>query len=123
MPYDDRCRCGYMFNEQALFFQGVFAMHESGHLEHETCRGYLTWFVCNVATPGGQHWWEQIGRPIFTRRMVAAVDAALKAGAARKFPGFSPIDAVGWMSPGPDIAAACFDVLRVPGEPVEARSL
>jgi hypothetical protein len=58
-----------LFSDQALFFQGAFALHETGQLEEETYRAYLDWFASNVATPGGSAWWEQIGRPIFMARM------------------------------------------------------
>jgi hypothetical protein len=69
-----------LFSDQALFFQGAFALHETGQLEEETYRAYLDWFASNVATPGGSAWWEQIGRPIFMARMVNAVDARLAGG-------------------------------------------
>lgn len=69
-----------MFNDQALFFQGAYALHETGQLEDETYQRYLAWFSANVATPGGRAWWEEIGRPIFTPRMVKAVDARLRVG-------------------------------------------
>lgn len=80
MPFDELSLFGTMFNDQALFFQGAFALYESGQLEEETYQAYLTWFTANVATPGGPAWWNEVGRPIFTPRMVAAVDARLAAG-------------------------------------------
>lgn len=69
-----------IFNDQALFFQGAFALHETGQLEDESYQGYLAWFSANVSTSGGRAWWEEIGRPIFTPRMVMAVDERLRAG-------------------------------------------
>lgn len=80
MAFEERSLFVTMFNDQALFFQGAFALHESGQLEEETYRRYLQWFAANVATPGGQVWWEEIARPIYTPRMVSAVDARLAEG-------------------------------------------
>ena len=80
MPFNERSRFGFMFTDHALFFQGVFALYESGQLEEATYRGYLDWFACNVATPGGAAWWEEIGRPFYVPRMVEAVDERLTEG-------------------------------------------
>jgi len=80
MPFNERSRFGFMLTDHALFFQGAFALYESGQLEEETYRGYLDWFACNVATPGGAAWWEEIGRPFYVKRMVEAVDARLTQG-------------------------------------------
>lgn len=77
MPFDDRNLFATVFADQALFFQGVFALHESRQLEDETYQAYLRFFAALVATPGGRVWWETIGRPIYTARMVRAVDARL----------------------------------------------
>ncbi len=80
MAFDERSLFVTVFNDQALFFQGAFALHEAGQLEEETYQAYLRWFAANVATRGGQAWWEEIGRPIYTRRMVIAVEERLAAG-------------------------------------------
>jgi hypothetical protein len=80
MPYDELNTFVTIFNDQALFFQGVFALHESRQLEEETYRAYLGWFAMNVSTPGGTRWWDEIARPIYTPRMVAAVDARVVEG-------------------------------------------
>jgi hypothetical protein len=80
MPFDERSLFVTMFNDQALFFQGAFALYEAGQLEEETYQAYLRWFTANVATRGGQAWWGEIGRPIYTRRMVTAVEDRLVAG-------------------------------------------
>lgn len=80
LPFEERSLFVTMLNDQALFFQGAFALYESGQLEEETYQAYLAWFASNIATPGGLVWWEEIGRPIYTRRMVAAVDARISAG-------------------------------------------
>jgi hypothetical protein len=80
MPFEDRARFATMLNDHALFFQGAFALHEAGQLEDETYHAYLNWFACNLITTGGAAWWDEIGRPIFTRRMVQAVEARLAQG-------------------------------------------
>ena len=80
MDFDDRHLFLTVFNDQALFFQGVFALHETGQLEDETYHAYLRWFAAQVATPGGRAWWEGVARPIYTARMVSAVDARVAEG-------------------------------------------
>jgi hypothetical protein len=60
MPFEERSLFGNMLTDHALFFQGAFALYESGQLEEETYRAYLDWFACNVATPGGVAWWEEV---------------------------------------------------------------
>lgn len=80
MPFDDRSMFALLINDLALFFQGAFALYESGQLEEETYHAYLNWFACNVATPGGGAWWAEVGRPHFTKRMVEVVDAKLSQG-------------------------------------------
>ena len=66
-----------LINDHALFFQGAFALHESGSLEDETYEAYLQFFTCHVATPGGAAWWSEIS-PLYPPRMVAAVGARLE---------------------------------------------
>jgi len=80
LPADELNLFATMFNDQALFFQGTFALRESGQLEEETYQAYLAWFCMNVATPGGTRWWEMVARPTYTPRMVVAVGARLAAG-------------------------------------------
>ena len=63
-----------------LFFQGAFALYESGQLEESTYRAYLDWFASIIATPGGAIWWETVGRPIWAPGMVTAVDERLAVG-------------------------------------------
>ena len=67
-------------NDEALFFQGAFAIYESGQLEESTYAAYLDWFSSIVATPEGRAWWDTVGRPVFVPEMVAAVDLRLSAG-------------------------------------------
>ena len=64
---------------QALFFQSAFALHEAGTLEEETYQAYLAYFAAILSTPGGRKWWVMVN-PLYTRRMVAAVDARLEPG-------------------------------------------
>lgn len=80
LPFEDRAIFGTVVNDEALFFQGAFALYESGQLEESTYKAYLDWFSSIVATPGGTVWWEEIGRPIFAPGMVAAVHQRLGAG-------------------------------------------
>ncbi|MDH3729261.1 MAG: hypothetical protein OER77_17150, partial [Myxococcales bacterium] len=65
-----------IFGDHAVFFQGVFALHESGTLEDETYHAYLDWFASHAATPGGSVVWKQF-HLIMPRRMVEAVDERL----------------------------------------------
>lgn len=80
MPFEARSRFGTVMIDEALFFQGAFAIHESGQLEESTYTAYLDWFTSIVATPGGAVWWEETGRPVFVPGMVAAVDLRLSSG-------------------------------------------
>jgi len=80
LPLEDRMLFGTIMIDEALFFQGAFAIYESGQLEEATYVAYLDWFSSVVATPGGGIWWETTGRPIYTHKMVAAVDQRLSAG-------------------------------------------
>lgn len=80
MDFDERHLFSTVFNDQALFFQGVFALHETGQLEDETYHAYLRWFAAQVATPGGRAWWDGTARRIYTARMVSAVDARVAEG-------------------------------------------
>ncbi len=79
-PFTDRHLFSTVIIDEALFFQGAFALYESGQLDESTYRAYLDWFTSLVATPGGSVWWETTGRPIYTPGMVVAVDERLAAG-------------------------------------------
>ena len=80
MPFDEKSMFGYLVADHAVFFQAVFALHESGTLEDEVYQAYLDWFACHLATPGGSVWWAQIRSILTPRRMVEAVDARLARG-------------------------------------------
>ena len=80
LSFEDRSLFGTVTNDEALFFQGAFALYESGQLEDSTYRAYLDWFASIVATPGGALWWEEIGRPIFVPSMISTVDERLARG-------------------------------------------
>jgi len=69
MPYEKAVRFSTVANNEALFFQGVFAQHENGHLEQATYEVYLLWFSSIISTPGGSAWWEDTARPIFLGRI------------------------------------------------------
>ena len=79
-PFDDCSLFSTVFSDQALFFQGAFALHESGQLDDETYSAYFDWFASLVATPGGTYWWKTVGRPIYAEGMVRAVDARVAKG-------------------------------------------
>lgn len=68
-----------MLTDHATFLQGAFALHEAGTLEDETYEAYLQYFSATVLTPGGAAWWSEIG-PLFTPRMVRAVNARIERG-------------------------------------------
>jgi hypothetical protein len=80
MAYEKTVLFATVVNNEALFFQGVFAQHESGQLEQETYESYLRWFSSIISTPGGSAWWEDTARPIFVVRMVVAVDKRIAIG-------------------------------------------
>jgi len=80
LPFEDRNLFGTIMIDEALFFQGAFAIYESGQLEEPTYTAYLRWFTSLVATPGGRAWWETTGRLVWAPGMVAAVDRCLSAG-------------------------------------------
>lgn len=83
LPFDESALFSTLIADEALFFQEAYALHESGQLDESTYRAYrayLDWFSAIVATPGGFHWWETAGRPIYTPGMIEAVDARLAAG-------------------------------------------
>ncbi len=81
MPFKEASHFGVQMANQALCFQGVFAHFDNGQLEDETYYVYLAFFSGLVATPGGSRWWEEVGRPIFVRSAVAAVDECIAKGA------------------------------------------
>jgi hypothetical protein len=80
LPFEERNLFHTVMNDEALFFQGAFALHESTQLEDSTYKAYLDWFSAIVLTPGGKVWWETTGRPIFVPGMVTAVDQRLENG-------------------------------------------
>lgn len=79
LPKAEKSNFGNLINDHALFFQGVFALRESGTLEEETYEAYLQIFSAWVITPGGAAWWAEIS-PLYTQRMVSAVDQRIARG-------------------------------------------
>jgi len=71
---------GVQMANQALMFQSVYAQYENGQLEDDTYVAYLLFFCSLAASPGGNIWWQRIGRPIFVSKMVTAVDEQLAKG-------------------------------------------
>lgn len=80
MPFEQRSQFAYLINDLALFFQGVFALHEAGTIEGETYHAYLNWVAAVMATPGGNAWWAELGRPLYPHRMVVAIDSRIAGG-------------------------------------------
>jgi len=80
LPFSDRNLFSAVIVDEALFFQGAYALHESGKLDNSTYSAYLNWFSSIIATPGGSDWWETTARPIFTPGMITAVDQRLATG-------------------------------------------
>ncbi len=80
MPFSERHVFSTVMNDESLFFQGAFALYESGQLDESTYQAYLGWISSIVATPGGSAWWAEVVRPIYAPGMVAAVDARLARG-------------------------------------------
>ena len=80
MPSLDVSNFNLVVTDEALFFQGVFALHRSRQLEESVYVAYRTWFVSILATPGGSEWWRRVGKPIFVADMVAEIDEHLKIG-------------------------------------------
>lgn len=80
LAFEDRNLFATVMVEEALCFQGAFALRKSGQLEDSTYQSYLDWFASVVATPGGRLWWESVGQPVFVPEMVAAVDQRLARG-------------------------------------------
>ena len=82
LPTDAKAKFSNLINDQALFFQGAFALYEAGTLEDETYSAYLNFFAAILSTPGGAAWWAAAS-PLYTPRMVSAVNAKV---AARQVP-------------------------------------
>ena len=59
MPYDERSIFVNLFGDHSVFFQGTFALYEEGQLDRQTYEDYLTWFACQVVTPGGAACWKE----------------------------------------------------------------
>jgi hypothetical protein len=93
LPPDDLARFGGILTDETLVYQGVFALHQAGQLDDSVHDTYLGWYAAIIQTPGGQAWWEAVGRPIFVPEMVSAVDERLSAGSLPnilELPGFEP---------------------------------
>ena len=68
-----------LIGDHSVFFQGVFALYEEGQLDAATYQGYLTWFTCQVATPGGNSVWKETS-PFLVKGAAAAVNERLRRG-------------------------------------------
>ena len=79
MPYDERSIFGNLFGDHAVFFQGAFALYEEGQVDQQTYEDYLTWFTCQVVTPGGSALWKEVS-PFLVKGAAAAVNERLARG-------------------------------------------
>jgi hypothetical protein len=79
MPYEERNIFGNLIGDHAVFFQGAFALYEEGQLDRPTYEDYLTWFACQVATPGGNAFWKEMS-PFLVKGAAAAVNERLGRG-------------------------------------------
>jgi len=73
MPLDERGIFANVISDHWVFFQGAFALYEEGQLDRQTYEDYLTWFACQVATPGGTVFWKEVSS-VAIRSAAAAVD-------------------------------------------------
>jgi hypothetical protein len=80
LAFEDRNYFATIMVDEALCFQGSFALYASGQFEESTYEAYLDWFASIVVTPGGNTWWEETGRPVFVPAMVTAVDERVAKG-------------------------------------------
>ena len=80
MSAQDISNFNLAITDEALFFQGVFALYQSRQLEESVYIAYRGWFVSILATPGGSEWWSLVGRPIFVSDMVSELDKQLEIG-------------------------------------------
>ena len=79
IPFDERSTFGNLIVDHAVFFQGAFALYEEGQLDRQTYEDYLTWFACQVATPGGSACWKETS-PFLVKGAAAAVNERLGRG-------------------------------------------
>ena len=79
MPPAQKRMFARAINDHALFLQTAFALYESGALGDENYSPYLTWFACQVATPGGAVWWKAT-RGFYNDGLVDSVESRLAAG-------------------------------------------
>jgi len=79
MPYDERNRFGNLIGDHSVFFQGAFALYEEGQIDRQTYEDYLTWFACQVATPGGNVFWKEMS-PFLVKGAVAAINERFARG-------------------------------------------
>ncbi len=77
LPYEPRNVFVNLFGDHAVFFQGAFALYEEGQVDRQTYEDYLTWFACQVVTPGGRALWKEVS-PFLVKGAVAAVDERLE---------------------------------------------
>jgi hypothetical protein len=103
MSPDERSHFGALLGDHAVFFQGVFALYEEGQLDEDTYEGYLVWFSCQAATPGGSVWWEET-RQFLVKGAAAAVDARLAQGGLPDITQLSQMNLIETPPPGDGVS-------------------
>jgi hypothetical protein len=79
MSFAERSIFANVLSDHWVFFQGAFALYEEGQLDRQTYEDYLTWFACQVATPGGRAFWSEISA-IGLTSATAAVNERVERG-------------------------------------------
>jgi len=102
MPAEDMSTFSMAVTDEALFFQGVYALHQSGQLDDSVYEAYLQWFAAIINTPGGSAWWTLIGKPIFVPKMVETVSQRLAQGGLPDIQTLPGVGAADWQ---PEIQA------------------
>ncbi|MGD8282141.1 MAG: hypothetical protein PVF69_13350 [Gemmatimonadota bacterium] len=79
MSFAERGTFANVLSDHWVFFQGAFALHEEGQLDRQTYDDYLTWFACQVATPGGRAFWSEVSA-VGLKPAMAAVNERIQRG-------------------------------------------
>jgi hypothetical protein len=79
MPFEERSIFGTLLADHVVLWQGIFALHEEGQIDDATYEAYLTFFACQVATPGGSAWWAEVSSVVL-QASIAPVNARIATG-------------------------------------------
>ncbi len=61
LPFEERNLFNTLMGEQTTFFQGVYALYESGNLPEDYYVAYRDWTASLLATPGGRAFYDAVG--------------------------------------------------------------